>query len=266
MDFAIVKKGYAAAEVDAYIAELKRAYEKTAAEQKERIFELKSALSASERVIKSYKEKSGLVTKAICNAVAKAEEIESLSEKKYVQEIERLRAFHDKWTFYYNKILTKYPLDDELVAAAEFNSQMNRILNKLPAGDTDKVISESERQLEKNYAGETKRADERRIGYINVRAADKGAPVPDDDEILKDMLPDGDLSSPILSGGFDTIERINRYLNAEKTKPRKSASAKKDGGTGADGDGASCFSFDEALNPTDDLMQIMRDLGLVPEE
>lgn len=275
MEFKIEKKGYDVAQVDAYISSLKSEYENSLARQRERIEELKRALESAENSIKAYKEKSSLVTKAIYNAVAKAEEIERLSQIKYNQEIEQLKAFHDKWISYYNKILERYPLDEELMAASKFN---NRMRNILAGGENESENYEKMpvKQLEENYEKETERLQEKRIGYVTVKTKDAGD---GDDKILREMLPDGDMDSPILSGNFDPIERINRYFSSDRTGKKESsahapktekAEEKREISATAESDysdrSESGFSFEEALHPKEDLSAIMKELGLFTED
>ncbi|MDR2201652.1 MAG: hypothetical protein LBP26_02645 [Clostridiales bacterium] len=266
MDFNIEKRGYSPAEVDEYIRSLRADYERTLAAQKERIFEQKAALDKAEKTIAAYKEKSGLVTKAIYNAVAKAEEIERLSVIKYGQEIARLKAFHEKWMSYYNKMLEKYLSDDDLAAAAEFNRRMQSVLDRSdPASSPNSGggAASADAALRRAFASETERLKEKQIGYIKVRAdsvPDGGA------DPLKDMLPGADLNSPIVTGDFDPIERINRYFSSDAAKKSKREhAAALDPDEYADRSDSG-FSFEEALNPKEDLAQIMRDLGLLLEE
>ena len=264
MEFKSEKKGYSPAQVDAYIKELKSDYEKTIVEQRARIVELKKDLERAENNIKAYKEKSSLITKAIYNAVAKAEEIERLSQLKYRQEIERLKAFHDKWLSYYNKIIERYPLDEELSAVSKFNSNMRDTLTNLDQKSDARPVD----RLEENYERETERLKnkraEKRVGYISVAAKDGGK---DDEQILREMLPDGDIDSPILSGNFDPIERIKKYFLAEKARKNSHPEVEEAAAQDEYGDRSeSGFSLEEALNPKEDLEQIMRELGLLSDD
>ncbi|MDE7372617.1 MAG: hypothetical protein K2N18_00985, partial [Clostridia bacterium] len=93
----------------------------------------------------AYKAKSSQISKAIVSAVAKAEEIEKLSHLKYSQEITRLKAFHEKWTKYYDKILDEYPLDSRLAAVGEFNRRMDKILSKVGHEETSATAREEVR-------------------------------------------------------------------------------------------------------------------------
>ena len=133
MEFSIVKKGYAPKEVDAYIAAVKREYESTILKQRDRIKEMLREKEAADKELAAHREKSSQIGKAIVSAVAKAAEIERLSRIKYSQEIARLKAFHEKWTKYYDKILDEYPLDARL-AAAEKERPTKDYADRSPSG------------------------------------------------------------------------------------------------------------------------------------
>lgn len=255
MEFSITKKGYSPAQVDEYLAAIKREYENTISRQRDRITEMLAEKEKSDQELAAYREKSNQIGKAIVSAVAKAEEIERLSRIKYNQEIMRLKAFHEKWTKYYNKILDEYPLDERLAAAGEFNRRMDAILTRV--GGEDAAAT--------GHADAHGKEDGVRIGYINVQADGKT-----DDADMRDLLPDADPQSPVLTGNFDPMERIGKYFAAEKEKQAadqkavRPVFAKRPENKRNDyaDRSPSGFSFEEALNPTEDLESILKDLGL----
>lgn len=220
MQFSVTKKGYAPKEVDEYIAAVKREYEKTIIKQRDRIQEMLEKQEETERELASYRAKSNQISKAIVSAVQKAEEIERLSRLKYDQEIERLKAFHEKWTQYYDKILDAYPLDARLAAAGDFNRRMDKILARVGKDDIAAALAETSAKPQRK------------------------AP---------DTRP------------FDPMERIDDYFAAEK-KEKANAAARSVAATTPVRDypdrSPSGFSFEEALNPTEDLEDILKDLGL----
>lgn len=97
MKFDIEKKGYKKSEVDEYVFALKNEYESKLAEQKNRIFQLRNELTEREKQLAAFKSKTDLISTAILNAVQKADEIEKLAAARYRDEMQQLRAFHDKW-------------------------------------------------------------------------------------------------------------------------------------------------------------------------
>jgi len=268
MKFNTEKKGYSITAVDTYIKKTTEEHQRTIEAQRARIEMLKEQLEKAENALTSYKEKTSLITKAIFNAVSKAEEIEKLATQKYAFEIARLKAFHDKWNSYYHKIIQNYPLDDELIAAAEFNKNVRKILS----GQADDNLSSSNaaNSFEQNFESESTRLKERRIGYISVKTDEtaKTKPYSEDVDAILNLIPNADLKSPILSD--NPVERIRNYLARQKKKEKKISTPKSSKNIVEENsfpqikdDFASTgFSFEEALNPKDDLETILKDLGL----
>lgn len=271
MKFTVKRKGYAPEEVDLHIAKLTSEYEDVISKQRARIKEMIEANKKIEAELESYREKSNQISKAIVGAVAKAEEIERLSRIKYNQEISRLKAFHEKWTKYYDKILEEYPLDDRLAAAGEFNRRMDKILTRVGKDDEfAATFSEAEHEPEKHEKRTAAFADNDgvRIGYINVKADAEA-----EDADLSDLLPGADPESPIITGNFDPMERLGKYFAAEKEKQAQAqriavktdehvAATKTSESQDYADRSSSGFSFEEALNPTEDLESILKDLGI----
>lgn len=137
------KKLYTKSDFDNYTEAVKKEYEQTLLKQRERIDELRVALAEAERKIAESENRKELVYRAITAALKKADDIERVSLIKYNQEIAQLKSFHDKWIGYYNKIIERYPLDDDLVAASKINGRIADVLGK--SGDIESQY-ESERQ------------------------------------------------------------------------------------------------------------------------
>ncbi len=146
------KRKYTNAEVKGYIESVKREYELTFARQRERIDELRSALEAAEKKNAEYESQKGLVYKAITSALKKADDIERVSLIKYNQEIAQLKSFHDKWVGYFNKIIAKYPLEDELVAASKVSGKIADVLNK--ASDVEQQYEQERERLRESIDSE----------------------------------------------------------------------------------------------------------------
>ena len=141
----------------------------------------------------------------------------------------RLKAFHEKWTAYYNKLLAKYPMDDELMAVGKFNREMSETLGA----------------PERQFSAEDERLKSKKLGKVKVSSG----------------------SEP-----FDPVKSIKDYLDGDTTaatRPSKNSKAYKTGiavvNPALTGPSDSGFNFEEALNPTDDLKDIMKDLGLMED-
>lgn len=127
------KKKITKADFDNYMEAVRREYESTLLRQRERIDELKKSLSDAEKKIAKYESEKELVYKAITAALKKADDIERVSLIRYNQELAQLKSFHEKWLSYYNKIISAYPLDDELIEASKVNRKISKVLSR--AGD-----------------------------------------------------------------------------------------------------------------------------------
>ncbi len=223
MSFDVKRKGYCKEQVDAYIQGLVS----SSAQKDERIAELTTQVSALKEELSKLEGKRELIVKAIYSAISKAEQIEQLTKTKFDAEIARLKAFHEKWTDYYDKLLKKYPLDDDLIAVGKFNKEM---------ADT---LGGPQKQL----AAEEARLKNKKLGSIEITSE----------------------SEP-----FDPIKSIKEYLDGSSataaTTSRNNSKAYKTGIAVMDpalaGPSDSGFDFEEALNPTEDLTDIIKDLGI----
>lgn len=258
MNFKIEKKGYCKSDVDAYIMNLVKNYETAAAAQKQLIEDLKHKYDESEKKNRAYRDKESLVSKAITSAVAKADEIDRLAQLKYTREMQQLKAFHDKWLSYYDKILKKYPINDELIGVGRFNEEMNRILEKARGGGAEQPRSDESKAAEQP-SQDSSPQKETRIGYTVV-TTDGETEIEEDD---------------ILSRDFDPEGKIREYLTKPKKREQPQDNSEEETASDenvvtAENDYAdrspSGFSFEEALHPQQDLKDIMRDLGLLMDD
>ncbi len=239
MEFSVTKKGYSPKEVEEYIAAIKREYESTIVKQRERIQTMLEEKEAAEKELAAYREKSSQISKAIMSAVAKAEEIEKLSHIKYNQEIARLKAFHEKWTQYYEQILDEYPLDERLAGVGEFNRRMDKILSRV--GDEGAATAAP---AVKTVDIENKRVEPAKKTPEALSPIEKiGKYFESEKEHEEEKAPEPRLSP---------LERARQTMTATVPAQKKDYADRSPSG----------FSFEEALNPTEDLESILKDLGL----
>lgn len=163
------KKEYTQTELDEYLRSVKSEYETTLMRQRERIAELKTALAQAEKKIADYASQRELVYKAITEALKKADDIERVSLIRYNQEIAQLKSFHDKWVGYFNKIIEKYPLSDELVAASKVNGRLAEVLGK--TGDIEEQYESEKERLSESLAAERDAAEAGEDVKTSVAAA-----------------------------------------------------------------------------------------------
>lgn len=160
------KKKYTKADLDNYVLAVKNEYESTLLRQRERIDELRAALDAAEKKATAMEKEKSLIYRAITQALKKADDIERVSLIRYNQEIAQLKSFHDKWVGFYNKIIERYPLDDDLIATSKVNGKIADVLDssgdieaqyeseraRLVESLNESLASENEEPKEKEYA------------------------------------------------------------------------------------------------------------------
>ncbi len=153
------KKIYTKTDFDNYTAAVKREFEQTLISQRERIEELKTALKTAEDKAAEYESKKELIYRAITAALSKAEDIERVALIKYNQEIAQLKSFHSKWIGYFNKIIERYPLDDDLTAASKVSGKIAEVLDR--SGDIDaQYESERARLIQSVHSSESRESGE----------------------------------------------------------------------------------------------------------
>ena len=128
MEFEIVKKGYKPQAVNDYIKRQQLDFESRSAEQRDRIFELKARAAQLEKENAELRARESEVSRALLSAVQKSSEMEETAKKKYDLEIQRLKLFHIKWESYFDEIIARYPLSNELNSIADFTGEMRGIL------------------------------------------------------------------------------------------------------------------------------------------
>ena len=243
MDFPIVKKGYAPAQVNEYIQKQQEKSNETIAAQHARIEELLQTLEEERKELNELRAKKEQINAAILGAVKLSDRIKKLSKMQYANEMAQLKAYHEKWTAHYEKLFKAYPLSKRLSELGAFNRRMDAILSGGREGEEEAAPAPAAPPKDKKV----------QIGYIRVDANSEAEEVDYDD-----ILPDADPDSPVLTGDFDPIERIKRYFEAEREREKEEAATAPKEYTDRSESG---FSLEEALNPTEDLIDILKDLG-----
>ena len=238
MKFDFERKGYNREQVEGHLKQLTLQYENTLAEQKDRIFELKGSISMAEKLLEEYKKKESEISSALLAAVNKAKEMEETAEKKYDLEIQRLKLFNAKWQSYFNEIIKRYPIDDNLVSVAEFTSEMANILSGKAGGVADKESADA------SVKGKPK---DKEMPVPAMKPSDVKAQFESEKKRLKKDEP------------ADPVGSINTYFQ-NQDKPDVAGN----GSTAApfDTPRRSTFDINEALHPDQDIAEILRDLGI----
>jgi len=239
MKFNKAKKGYDILEVDSFV----KSTNNTILTQKERIIELDKKNAEMTAELNNYKQKQELIAKSIMNAIQKAEQIENMTRQKYANDLAHLKAFHDRWLNHYNRLMQKYPLTADLDAVGQFNKSMNDIL--MGDGDEREQVSEVEAYF---------RQEDERLRAIKLHGTEEKEFNPEESirKLLRRQVAE-DEQKKIRQRELRKEERALEALNV----PQKD-SFLVPGGEGVSGG----FSYEECLNPTQELSDILKDLGL----
>ena len=238
-------RGYRTKEVDKYVSENEKRLQEitTASELKDRrIQELASEVERLNGIIDEQNKKKEMINEALCAAVDRAKQIDEQSEARYRSEMQRLKVFHEKWSEHYKKLVEAYPLDDEMIALGKFTREMSE------------ALSEPQQQFEEESA---RLSQKKRLGYIEIEADG------DDDEEQEDEFdPAANIREFLASQPQESPKKVRRK-KAKKSKSYRTGIAKVSPALSRPSE--SGFDFEEALNPTEDLADIMKDLGLLEE-
>jgi len=214
------KKSLSSDEVRQYIESLRRNYEKSLSEQKDRIFELREQIKELESKLEAYRSRGRQINQALLAAVAKAEELEQAAKIKYDMEIKGLKMFHAKWLSYYKKIIEKYPIDDDLVKIARFNKKMSDALDLIETESWQKPAPKTKEQRVQD-ALQAAKAQTKKTSQDDISLQY---------ESEKERLAQ-------TKKAWNPLENIKKYYDSK-----------------------SAFSLEEALHPTESLEEILKDL------
>ncbi len=143
--FSITKKGYSVDEVDGFINKLLQLTEDKLTESSARINELKNEVRTLTAEKNELKAREVAVSQALTEALKRAEEIESVAEKRYAIELNRLRLFRKRFADYLMQISDQTPVD---VAIKEFEANVTMLESELSE------VMQKEFNLEKNKIAE----------------------------------------------------------------------------------------------------------------
>ncbi|MCL2751317.1 MAG: DivIVA domain-containing protein [Firmicutes bacterium] len=266
MGFQIVRKGYAPKEVDEHIRTLSQADAQVVSELRLKNSELLAEAVRLKKELEFYRTQERSIADAFVSAHRSAQEIERSAGDVYRNELDNLRQFHARWTLFYRNIIERYPIDDDLTSLGEFMEKMSVLFrdsarfSEIEAGFSQGYKKPAPiRPAEKVITG----TPERR-GGAEAQYAEETARLAQNRNAAQ-----GDV-------GFDPVGAIKRYYSGAGKPDSGDKFVKPYAGTqGAEQEGGkkggrrvvsglgvsdSGFDFDEALNPTESLDDILKDL------
>lgn len=256
--FDINKKGYDTDQVDSFINKLSIKYEEKLSEQRDRVFALKNELSTLQERLENYKDKDKQISQALIFAVEKAEQIENNASKLYDLEIKRIRLLYKNWEDLVMKVnmcdvpsILKKEINEFSKTITEVLEQNNRIGGNVIRKDLHNNSDNYIRNLlnKMDYAFNSKDKTNSAKNVLNAMSAET--------EKENNRMID-------LSGKLDKIKvkgegnMAENYLNSDDTDENnvfaKNIMRKKPNKPESD----SGFDLEDALNPKEDLDEIMK--------
>ena len=221
-------------------------YEDMLSEQKERIFELIDENKKLNELNEVYKKKDEQISGALVLAVEKAEEYETACKIRYEIEAKRIKAMHNKWASYYDKIKELLPCDKNLLAAQKLIKDLDTMVfnNDKNLQKEQLVIKDKkEKEVEEQYREEKQRLEE-----INKKALyDKYLEGYNENAATLDLVELSQKRPKLNSAEFaNIIEKVR--CAAEKIEPQNKHA----------------IDLEEVLNPKNlpDLEELCSELGL----
>lgn len=242
------------------VDKLKLEYEKVLSEQKIRISDLKRELDAKSVELEKYKSKNNDISNALVIAVETAKQIENSSKNVYELEIKRLRNLYNRWEAFLNDLMKDYPKSaqkfDSNRLLDEFSKKIDEIIKQNsvePVEETSQPIGI--RNLISKMGGLNSKQVESTQNVVYIKRADTQDSIKRQDLELKikpisNLKLDENNDNGLIDKFFeDDAEPQNAYSKVLIRNRQKSG-----------------FDLKEALNPTEDLAEIMKDFDFFNDE
>lgn len=224
------KQYYTLNDVEEYAKKLLNESEKVKSVQAQKIEELERDKKQLTKSLDEYKQKEKTISRTLALAERRAEYILNNTRTRAMIELNRLTEFSVKWEKFFDSLESKYDAKDR-ESFQQFNKELKNVLSSFSDFSDSLDGSKPLTGIEKTYIEETSRIRQKTRNDL-------------DDRFAK------------LLHSFN--ERLGEG-NAKQTRPHVVNSSKGQASVYPP-KGDSGFDFEEALNPTDTLEEIMRDL------
>lgn len=274
-EFSIDKKGYSIKEVDDYIIMQQIENDRLLKEKQARINELREENFKILRELNILKQREESVSKALISSTEKAKEIEEKAKLEYSLELKNLDMFYKKWNNFFNELIVRYPKMkdfDTKEVLSNIKNEINEVLN-----GTFQVYKKEEK------SNSFKNLLDKLHSYSKNK---EKASLKINKEVIKDVVIDSEneLEHQIESNKINNIKPItnltisseeedefenlvDKFLHSEnkiskgyqnsilnKNKKKSKIAYPKPNESG--------FDLEEALNPTENLLDIMKGFKL----
>ena len=250
MSFSIEKNGYNKEEVDSYIEKLNKDFNNELEEKRERVNYLKNKLDTCEEELKKFKAKDENISVAMISAVEKAKQVEETSNNMYKLKLQQLNILYNRWENLLTQAIEKYP---------ELKNENQEI--KSLVGDFRKSIDSTVQAHGLNYNNETKSNDKIKVllNKMNKYFAERKLENQNEnEETIKELNEDmktekqpniKPISNINIEEGENFESIADKYLSSEEVAEQ---------GIFKNNEEKSEFDLKEAVNPKDDLAEIMK--------
>lgn len=264
--FDVDKKGYDVEQVENYINNLSVKYEEKLAEQKDRLFTMRNELNMMKNRLEVYQNKDKQISQALVFAVEKAGQIENSARKLYDLEIKRISILYEHW----KEILTEV----ERVCGGKIKD--GKLLDMIDEfrGGIDSVMQQNETIAKSNIKQELKTNSDNYIKnllnkmdyVINTKSKKKTAePKKRVEEVVEVERPNIGNRLQMISSQLDG-KTADKYLNDEKELKKTAFASNFMKKSKYPKPNESGFDLEDALNPKEDLDEIMKAFDFfVPE-
>lgn len=257
--FDMNKQGYDVEQVENYINTLSVKYEEKLAEQKDRVFTMRNELNIMKERLETYQNKDKQISQALVYAVEKAGQIENSARKLYDLEIKRINILYEHWKVILSEI-------EELYGNINHSEHLNEMIDEFERG-LDSVMKQNINIAQTNIKQELKANSDNYIKnllnkmdyVINDKPKKKV-----ETRKKEDRVPASDSEKPNIGSRLQLIssklqgKSADKYLNDEKEIEKsvyannflKKSKYPKPNESG--------FDLEEALNPKEDLDEIMK--------
>lgn len=279
-EFNIDKKGYCIKEVDEYLISSQIEQDRLISEKQARINELRAENITLTKKLNEYKQKEAFIASALTNATQKASEIEENAKKLYNLEIQNVKALYEKWNNFLNELINRYPKMKDFDTNEVLNSMNNEINKTLSKDFNIEPSHEKETAIQKNsfksllsrlHAYSNSNKDNKQIKRKEISRQQK-IETENELEYLSEQNRVNNIK-PItnLKLENDEVEEfenlVDKFLNTQNVHPAKGyeksiLNSKKQKSNYYPAPNDSGFDFEEALNPTEDLLSIMKGFNL----
>lgn len=263
----MAEKKYTSRELEEYVTKLMTESEINSSKQRERIDELKKENEKLTNELNALKRKDKASARAITLAERKSKYIQDITKSRCAIEIDRLTRLSDRFSSLFDKLEAEDQkrLEDfnvDLKATISTLSNLGEYIeDRKPLSDAEKNYISEKTRITLNDAVKSDLDDRfnKLLNEFKLKVGDsatrkRGRPKKSDQSILVEVnrvIEDRKQEELTEAEKQEVLEKLNEIFYT--VKPTEQAKKKKTKGKDA-------FDFDEALNPTESLADIFKDL------